>query len=596
MLNLDFNNIRPLGSVNDGFEELVCQLAHRIDVPGGKSFVRNGRPDGGAECYWELENGDLWLWQAKFFASTPGASQFEQISDSVKTALRLHRNVKKYYIAVPQDLSDDGKEKTKSARKRYEEKVAQWHKIDGAAGVEFIYWGKHELLNILGRKENEGLVYFWFNKNEFTEKDFENQNKKAIDDLGTRYTPELNVELDISKPFDGLSRNTRFAERFKSNLLKCKKAWQWIHPAEDDRKSDAYDDLEKKVSDFVDECEKIVFDGIERLPIDILQTKIRSASTAAQAFITYLEGKPVKPDEKIDDSHTISNVREFYYELSDFLGYLEEPECKVANTPILLVSGDAGTGKSHLLADVVEGRRKDGRYSLFFLGQHFNAKEDPWTQIFKQLKFNGTEEEFLQALEAKAESSGQRVVIFVDALNEGGGKELWNKYLASFINQIKSHPWLGLVMSIRTTYTRAIFGDEQPEGILRLTHRGFENRSFDAIKLFFKNSNIKLPSVPLLLPEFKNPLFLKLFCDGLHKNGLTNIDEGMQGISSVINLFIEGVEKELSSPKKKDYMPEMHIVRKAVNTLIDYQVENLDTEVPLDKAIELTDAVKTDKL
>ena len=595
MLNLDFNNIRPLGSVNDGFEELVCQLAHRIDVPGGKSFVRNGRPDGGAECYWELENGDLWLWQAKFFASTPGASQFEQISDSVKTALRLHRNVKKYYIAVPQDLSDDGKEKTKSARKRYEEKVAQWHKIDGAAGVEFIYWGKHELLNILGRKENEGLVYFWFNKNEFTEKDFENQNKKAIDDLGTRYTPELNVELDISKPFDGLSRNTRFAERFKSNLLKCKKAWQWIHPAEDDRKSDAYDDLEKKVSDFVDECEKIVFDGIERLPIDILQTKIRSASTAAQAFITYLEGKPVKPDEKIDDSHTISNVREFYYELSDFLGYLEEPECKVANTPILLVSGDAGTGKSHLLADVVEGRRKDGRYSLFFLGQHFNAKEDPWTQIFKQLKFNGTEEEFLQALEAKAESSGQRVVIFVDALNEGGGKELWNKYLASFINQIKSHPWLGLVMSIRTTYTRAIFGDEQPEGILRLTHRGFENRSFDAIKLFFKNSNIKLPSVPLLLPEFKNPLFLKLFCDGLHKNGLTNIDEGMQGISSVINLFIEGVEKELSSPKKKDYMPEMHIVRKAVNTLIDYQVENLDTEVPLDKAIELTDAVKTDK-
>lgn len=35
-----------------------------MNVPTGKRFVRNGRPDGGAECYWELENGDIWIWQA----------------------------------------------------------------------------------------------------------------------------------------------------------------------------------------------------------------------------------------------------------------------------------------------------------------------------------------------------------------------------------------------------------------------------------------------------------------------------------------------------------------------------------------------------
>lgn len=188
MQSLDFNNIRPLGSINEGFEELVCQLAHRMVVPKSERFVRNGRPDGGAECYLELEGGDLWMWQAKFFASTLGASQFDKINDSVRTALRLHKNVKRYYIAIPQDLPDDGKASTKSARKRYEEKVAQWHKIEGAADTEFVLWGKHELLDILSRKENEGLVHFWFNKTEFTEKDFDNQNKKAIDALGARYT------------------------------------------------------------------------------------------------------------------------------------------------------------------------------------------------------------------------------------------------------------------------------------------------------------------------------------------------------------------------------------------------------------------------
>ena len=595
MLNLDFNNIRPLGSVNDGFEEMVCQLAHRMNVPGGKSFVRKGRPDGGVECYWELENGDLWMWQAKFFPSALGASQFNQINDSVVTAFSLHKNIKRYYIALPLDLPDDGKAKTKSARKRYEEKVSQWQKLEGAEETEFIFWGKHELLDILSEKKNEGRVYFWFNKDEFTAEDFKNQNKKAIDALGTRYTPELNVELDIAKTFDGLSRNTRFAERFKSNLLKCKKAWQWIHPAEDDRKSDVYDNLEKKESDFIDECGKIIFEGIEKLPIDILRTKIQSTSMAAQAFITYLEDKPTKTDEKKDNSHTISNVREFYFELSDFLDYLEEPECKVANTPILLVSGDAGMGKSHLLADVVERRREDGRYSLLFLGQRFNAQEDPWTQIFKQQKFTGSEEEYLQALDAKAESTGHRIIIFIDALNEGGGKVLWDSYIVSFINQIKEHPWLGLVMSIRSTYVRAIFGDKKVDGVQRITHRGFESRSFDAIKLYFKNYNIALPSEPLLLPEFQNPLFLKLFCEGLNKNGLTKIDEGMRGISSVITLFINGVEKDLSSPHKKNYSSDLHVVRKAVNVLIDYQVENLTTEVPIAKAIELTDSVRTDK-
>lgn len=600
MRNIDFNDIRPLGSLNEGFEELVCQLAHRIDVPTGKRFVRNGRPDGGGECYWELENGDMWMWQAKYFAATPGASQFEQIGDSVKKALRLHKNVKKYFIAVPQDLPNDGKESTKSAYKRFEEKKAQWHKIEGAENTEFIYWGKHELICQLSRKENEGLLYFWFNKNEFTGKDFELQNKKAIEDLGTRYTPKLNIELDVAKPFDGLSRNRRFEERFKNCLKKFKNAWQRVHPVDGVRKSDAYADLEKKVTDILNEAGSFVFSGVEPLPIEQLRGSVEDVSICARDFIQHLEYRQQekktptgKGDNKTDYSYTIRDIRELYYETSSLIDYLDSTECRAANLPVIVLEGEAGVGKSHLLADVVEGRRKDGRYSLLFLGQHFTAYEDPWTQIFKQLKFKGNETEFLQALEAKAESSGERIVIFIDALNEGGGKELWHGYIASFVNEIKAYPWLGLVMSVRTTYTRAIFGEEKRESFLWLLHSGFENRSFDAIKLFFKNSGISLPSVPLLLPEFKNPLFLKLFCDGLHKNGLTKIDEGLQGISSVLSLFLEGVEKALAQKKKT--LPELHVVRKAVNVLIDYQVEHLTTEVPLDEAFKLTDSVKTDK-
>lgn len=449
MTSIDFNNIRPLGSQNDGFEEFVCQLAHRMNVPTGKRFVRNGRPDGGVECYWELDNGDLWMWQAKFFNSVPGAPQFSQIDDSVRTALSLYRNVKRYYIAIPQDLPDDGKATTKSARKRYEEKVEQWHQMDGAAETVFIYWGKHELLNILGRKENEGLVYFWFNQEEFTEHDFESQNRKAIDALGNRYTPELNVELDISRVFDGLSRNSRFEVRFKERLAKYKVAWKRIYLTEEDQESAEYETLRGKVVKIIGEGEQFSFEGIDAVPLEEYGRRIEAAAELALSFIQFLDNKQTqrnktkaKGDKSTVYSDLTQGVRSFYYESLEFTNYLSSIECQAVNVPLILVNGEAGVGKSHLLADVVERRRKDGQYSLLFLGQDFNSQDDPWTQIFKQLKFSGTEDQFLQALEAKAETAGKRIVVFMDALNEGGGKTLWFKHLKSFVNQIKEYPWI----------------------------------------------------------------------------------------------------------------------------------------------------------
>lgn len=51
MMNLDFNGIRSVnGSARDGFEDFVCQLARKEEIPCGKRFVRNGKPDGGVEC------------------------------------------------------------------------------------------------------------------------------------------------------------------------------------------------------------------------------------------------------------------------------------------------------------------------------------------------------------------------------------------------------------------------------------------------------------------------------------------------------------------------------------------------------------------
>src|SRR4051794_9669901 len=106
MKAVNFRSIRPIrGSANNGFEELCCQLAQAESSPAGSRFVRNGTPDGGVEAYRILPDGREQGWQAKYFFEL-GTSQWQQLDDSVKTALRTHPNLSHYTICLPIDLPD----------------------------------------------------------------------------------------------------------------------------------------------------------------------------------------------------------------------------------------------------------------------------------------------------------------------------------------------------------------------------------------------------------------------------------------------------------------------------------------------------------
>ena len=65
-MTLNWRSIRiHNNSQNNGFEELVCQLARGVKLKKKKKFYRLGTPDGGVECYWELEDKTEIGWQAQ---------------------------------------------------------------------------------------------------------------------------------------------------------------------------------------------------------------------------------------------------------------------------------------------------------------------------------------------------------------------------------------------------------------------------------------------------------------------------------------------------------------------------------------------------
>ena len=119
-MSINWHNIRAIEGQREGFEELVCQLAGQEKIEKQVQFTRIGKPDGGKECYWELSNGHIHCWQAKYFINSLSDNQWTQVDKSVKTAIDNHPKLKKYYIAIPVDRPD-GKGRGKSMLQKWKD-------------------------------------------------------------------------------------------------------------------------------------------------------------------------------------------------------------------------------------------------------------------------------------------------------------------------------------------------------------------------------------------------------------------------------------------------------------------------------------------
>lgn len=421
------------------------------------------------------------------------------------------------------------------------------------------------------------------------------QCKLSIDDLGKRYTPELNVKLEVSEIFEGLGRTEKFkrqvTKQFDQFLIKGKKVLKNQPEVKENIES-----LENVFAELQSLFHNIDFLGTVSIPVNEFEDLLnKSHSSVQRIYDFYITEERKVQKEKNDYQYyhkhgtELRNIREFEYELSTFQNLIHGSSFKLANNPFLILDGEAGIGKSHLIGDVVSRRINKDHESVFLLGQHFVTEEDPWTQIFKRLQINSKSDDFLRKLNQRAEQSGKRIVLFIDAINEGKGNYFWNEFVKSFINEIKKHEWLGLVLTIRTSYKNLIFPEEEMSNldIIEHHHYGFRNVEYEASKLFFDNYKIELSNVPLLHPEFQNPLFLKLFCEGINKAGLIRIPDGLQGITSIINFFIKNVNIALSKPKRVGYSDSLNLVQKSIYALIKYKVDNQLRYMPYELAYQV---------
>lgn len=571
--NFDWNNIRPFnGSQKDGFEELVCQLARNTKIEESRYFVKKGNPDAGVECFWRLNNGDEIAWQAKYFTAPLTNVQWSELDKSVKTAIVKHPCLKKYIISIPQDRADARLKDQKSFLQKWEKRVEKWEKwsLEKGLNILFEYEGSSELLNKLSQPQNNGKTYFWFNVYEFTEVWFKSQNESKIADLDARYSPEVNVELDISYVFNGLYLNKDF--RNKTHLLLV---------LINDKFNDYLFDLNTKEYDFyfqiVNKIHKEYIEAITALDIENTQlysklvnivklTRSKLLGSKSEVFdVQYKSSDHQLKNDRIKPDKLGEGFKELEGQLYKIISAYHNFDAKLAEKPLLIIEGEAGTGKSHLIADTVNSKFTKGEFSIILLGQHF-VSGNIWTQILNEIGVQIGKNEFLGALNAKAESIGSRIVIYIDAINEGEGKYIWKERIKGFIKDFQNYKYLGLVFTIRSTYKDIVLPDGIYNDVHHFEHRGLGENTKQAVQVFFDYYKLQEPPIPILNPEFSNPLFLKLFCKGLHDNGLRRIPNGYEGISTIFEYVIKAANKSISARLDYDWRV-LNLVQESIDLL-----------------------------
>jgi len=389
---------------------------------------------------------------------------------------------------------------------------------------------------------------------------FSKKLRIAIKNLGPRFSENLNFRLPIARKFNDLAKDTFFrkrAHRLFDEWL-TEKSYRLLNDNEHVGPIETLQAAFKSrvIAWFL----QYDFSAENKLNIDWIEKEIGDLDSIIGVKIheLYKLQSEEEKDKKKEDKYS-TNVRPFENEISrlreidrgnsNFLYTLSSKiDLQLVNSPFLLIQGDAGEGKSHILGDIANERLKRGQPAILLLGQLFVSTKTISSNILEQLGLRCTFDEFLITLNSIGKQTNSRVLLMIDALNESKGMEMWKDTLAGFIAEVSLFPHIALVLTVRSTYFHFAIPDNlksenSPLKIVR--HQGFRGKEYEALKLFCSFYGLRQPTFPIIAPEFTNPLFLQMVCIGVANSQEKSFPVGFHGMQEVFDFYIDAVNKKL---------------------------------------------------
>lgn len=578
MKSLEFQQIVPQrGGQREAFEELCCHLAHRT-VPAGEGYTRlyGAGGDGGVECFADLQDGGRVGWQAKYVFDVD--SLLNQATGSLATALSVHPTLARYIICFPFDLTGptgrhgrSGQEKFDHWRKEQEQKV-----VTEGRQLTIEVWPAFKLRELLLQYDaSGGIREFFFNQNILTNKWFSDRLDSAKKTAGPRYTSKLNVETKLWKWFTAFGRAAAWSGEFRTKLRACRQKLEHLttaiggsyhDPMSPTWPEDLREEAQSLAADILallNECDRLVTlddsgmykDCVCRLDVllnrlrclelklvDDLEAKHGPGRTDSPGFRQFMAEYMVSfPAANLD------YTREVVAALRDLHDWLRSPACSLAYERVFVLSGVAGSGKTHGVCDAADRRLGENLLTCVTFGHEFRGEPNPWTRLLETLGLPVTlgMDGLLDALNAAGEASGAPLILCVDAINETKPLRYWRDRLSTVSQAIQRRPYLRLCITCRTSFIPYCLPDSH--GLPIVEHAGFAGIEREACQAFFRHYQLEPPIAPILQPELSNALYLKLVCETLQSRGLRRLPSGWHGLAPVIRAFLDEKEKQFSA-------------------------------------------------
>lgn len=488
---LDFKN--TCDNVTVAFEDL-CRIFFKYRYVNDATVILNQRSNNpGIETDPVLIYGQKVGFQAKYFT---GNISYTDILDSAEKVVKYYvGKIDRVILFCNKDISTEV-EKYKKASKLL---------LDNNITIELCC--NHNILDLINTDENYApLKALFFNKITLTDKWFKEKLDRSLKELEPRYTHGFHVnEEQFQKHFDILFRNEKIIEYLHT----------LIDGAKRDIKYNEQKILKQKVETIIDNL--IIPDRQNYEKVLSWYEQFESVKNEIQGVIYNLENK-------LDDVKNTEERRIIYNKLSPLnklmeiikrFDLVEDEHFRYINNNILIVEGEAGSGKSHLLGYEAEYNYHLDKYrSILLLGQKFIYEKMPQEQIMQILGIDASFNDFLLACEAKGALDGSITVIMIDAVNECQKYVIWKRYLGDIVDVVKKLKYVKLVCSVRTTYKQYIFSDEIQKEIAKGTISlvevtGFKNNLSEAVPLFFNYYKIPITTAAFLKPNLKILYFCK---------------------------------------------------------------------------------------
>ena len=132
----------------------------------------------------------------------------------------------------------------------------------------------------------------------------------------------------------------------------------------------------------------------------------------------------------------------------------------------------------------------------------------------------------------------------IDALNESENPRAWQDELPGLLAEVAQNPWISIGVSVRSTYQEIALPTDGLSDIAEVDHQGFAGYELEATEQFFSAFGLAQPGMSLLAPEFTNPLFLKLYCEGLKDMGLSAPPVGETRVTDVFDQLLESPRQD----------------------------------------------------